>query len=67
MILEKCLYQILDINAPKDNGNCEICSADEFNKFCINYCSIKILILNIKKDKKEQQWEEVIRDYDLIR
>jgi len=44
---EICLYQFLDRKAPRDNGNCEICTIDEYNRNCINYEPIKITRIDI--------------------
>ena len=47
-IEERCLYQIFEAKPKLKNGNCDVCSYDENNKYCINYYPINILVIELK-------------------
>jgi len=50
---EICYYQFFGVKAPKNNGNCEVCITDEYNKNCINYFPMNVLFEEVEGKIKE--------------
>jgi len=52
-----CLHQFSrpKLSQPSNNGrgNCLACKTDEHNKFCTGYCPIKVILITINKEEKD--------------